>query len=162
MNKSEIFFEPKNIKLTNKQKTIILALAQGKTLKLTAQELSLKYDNFTKQTQNLYKKFNVHNRKELILKAIQQGIISSKNVSKSFKKRFAKFPKNSFPAARLNTQEKQYLQLAAQGFTKEQIIKEMNILNMNFCNYIIYEICNKLNAKNITNSVYIAMHNKII
>ncbi len=111
MNKSEIFFESKNIKLTNKQKTIILALAQGKTLKLTAQELSLKYDNFTKQTQNLYKKFNVHNRKELILKAVQQGIISSKNVSKSFKKRFTKFPKNSFPAARLNTQEKQYLQL---------------------------------------------------
>ena len=120
------------MKITNKQKTIILALAQGKTLKLTAQELSLKYDNFTKQTQNLYKKFNVHNRKELILKAVQQGIISSKNVSKSFKKRFTKFPKNSFSTARLNTREKQYLQLAAQGFTKEQIIKEMNILNMNF------------------------------
>ncbi len=55
------------MEITNNQKTILLALAQGKTLKLTAQELNLKYDNFTKQTQNLYKKFNVHNRKELIL-----------------------------------------------------------------------------------------------
>lgn len=30
MNKSEIFFDSKSIKLTNKQKNIILALAQGK------------------------------------------------------------------------------------------------------------------------------------
>lgn len=151
-----------NMKMTNNQKTILLALAQGKTLKLTAQELNLKYDNFTKQTQNLYKKFNVHNRKELILKALQQRLISSKNISKSYKKRFTKFPKHTLPTEKLNTTEKQYLELAAQGFTKEQIIKEMNILNMNFCNYIIYEICNKLNAKNITNAVYIAMHNKLI
>ena len=32
---------------------------------------------------------------------------------------------------------------------------------MNFCNYIIDEICKKLNTKNITNSVYIAAYYKL-
>lgn len=36
------------------------------------------------------------------------------------------------------------------------------ILNMNFCNYIIDEICKKLNTKNITHSVYIAAYYKLI
>lgn len=151
------------MRITLKQKNILITLAKGETLAIAAKKLNITYNNMRKQTQNLYKKFDVHNRKELILKAVELKIISTKNISGLFKKRYQhQSSTNIVPAEILNNREIEYLKLAAQGFTKEEIIKKLNILNMNFCNYIIGEICKKLNTKNITHSVYIAAYYKLI
>ena len=54
----------------------------------------------------------------------------------------------------LTDEELKYLKLAIENNTKKQIIQKLNILNVNFCNYIIAEICYKLKARNITQAAY--------
>lgn len=69
---------------------LIKLLASGNTLKEIAKKTEKTYNNIHKQTQYLYNKFNVHDRRALIQSAISQQIISTSDIKNKFKKRFTK------------------------------------------------------------------------
>lgn len=154
-----IFTEVKQIKLINSQLELIKMLARGYTLQETADKMNLKYCNLQRRTQLLYKKFGVNSRKELINKALEQKIIKTSDISNKYRRRFLKSPLvNSTPKLiePLSDNEKEYLQLIAAGYSKQEIIEELHVLNIHFCNYIQNCICYKLNAKNILQAVIFA------
>lgn len=153
-----------NIKLINSQKELLKILAKGNTLKEIAISINCSTDNIKKRTKKLYKKFNVKQRKELIKKAIKLNFLSYKDVSHKFKKRFFKDKVISSPKTiisndlePLTENEITILKLAAKGFSKKEIKKELKYYNMHSCNIDVYLLCKKLKAANITNAVFIAI-----
>ncbi len=117
----------------------------------------------------LYRKFNAKNRKELIQKAIKLNFLGYKDISYKFRKRFLKkdinisskinVPDNIEP---LNESEMKIFNLAIKGYTKKEIVRELNLLNMHSCNVSFYIILRKLKAENITNAVCIAIKSGLI
>ena len=154
------------VKIIKSQITLIKALAKGLTLKATAGMMKISYNNLQKRTQLLYKKFKVHSRRSLITKSLSLNLISSSEITKLFRRRFAYKQKVDPPAPELNAtlteQELNYLELASHGATKKEIIERLNLINMHFCNFLLSEICAKLNAKNITEAAANAIRLKII
>ena len=157
------------IKLIKSQKELLLELASGKTIPEIAQKLDKTPNNIKKRTLNLYKKFNVHYRKELLLKAIEQKIISYKNISPRCRKRFLK--SDNIPVSvevktpnNLELSEKEYnfLLLLSQSYTRKQIMKILNFYNMHDCNYYYHCMLNKLNAKNAIQAVVVGIKYGII
>ncbi len=148
------------------QLKLIKALAEGRTLKETADMLDISYYNLQKRTQLLYKKFKVHNRAALITKALKFKIIPSSDIKKHFRLRFT----NKLDSNRTNLKLKSdlteleinYLKLAASGAIKKEIIKQLNLINMHFCNFLLAEICSKLNARNITEATTKAIRLNVI
>lgn len=80
----------KKYRLTKSQLELLKLLASGQTVNEIAGCLDKKYDNIKKRVQNLYKKFNVQNRCELIYRAIKVKLISTKDIKPQFRKRFIK------------------------------------------------------------------------
>lgn len=161
----KFFKNSEKIKITKKQEELIRLLAKGFTIKEIADILNLSYYNIQKRTQILHKKFNVHKRHQLIDAAIKNCIIRYADLTSRYRKRFVKFeftvPKVTITEP-LTEQELEYLKLLAKGETKKNILKEMKLLNMNFCNYIQNNICKKLNAKNRVQAVFFACILKLI
>lgn len=159
----------KKIKLIKSQKELLLELASGKTIPEIAEKFDKTPNNIKKRTLNLYKKFNVHCRKELLLKAIEQKIISYKNIFPRCRKRFLKSdnisasfkletPKN----LELSEKEYNFLLFLAQSYTRKQIMKMLNFYNMHDCNYYYHCMLNKLNAKNAIQAVVTGIKYSII
>lgn len=154
--------------LRKSQVELLKQLAKGDTIKETAERMNLKYYNLQKRTQLLYKKFNVKNRTELIQKAINRNILAHCDLTPRFRKRF--FNKStSLPQVepsqlryKLSEQEITFLKLSASGATRKEIVKQMNLLNLNFANYIAGQACYNLYAKNITEAVAIAARLNLI
>ena len=163
------FQQNEKIKLINSQKELLKILAQGYTLNEIAKIFNCSHDNIKKRTKRLYKKFNAKNRKELIQKAIKLKFLGYKDISYKFRKRFLKkdinisskinVPDNIEP---LNESEMKIFNLAVKGYTKKEIVKELNLLNMHSCNVSFYIILRKLKAENITNAVCIAIKSGLI
>ena len=154
------------VKVIKSQINLIKALAKGLTLKATAGLMRISHNNIQKRTQLLYKKFNVHSRAALIYKSLELKLIQRSEISNLFRHRFSykKRVKVQEPELQsdLTEQEINYLQLASRGATKQEIIERLNLINMHFCNYLLCEICAKLNAKNITHAASNAIRLKII
>ncbi len=161
--------KPIKVRLIRSQINLILLLATGMTLKEIAIKEGKQENNIKKRTQNLYKKFLVANRKDLILKAIKQKIIKFKDISPKFRKRFFRENEiyNNFYSditikEELNAEEIKILTLLSKGFTKKQIIKELRYINIHYYNMILYGIFAKLHVENKIQAVYMAIKNKII
>ena len=154
--------------LRKSQIELLNQLAKGDTIKETAERMNLKYYNLQKRTQLLYQKFKVKNRTKLIQKAIKHKIISHCDLTPRFRKRFlnkrAELPQVEPPRLRypLSEQELTLLKLSAAGATRNEIVKKMNLLNLNFANCIAGRACYNLCAKNITEAVAIATRLKLI
>ena len=147
------------MEINKSQMELILELMQGKTLNEIAETLNTTYNNIQKRTNNLYKKFNVKNRKDLSTALLQQNIITSTQITKNFRKRFkTKIDDTAISEEieELTKQELQYLFLASRSKTKKDIMNIMNLRNMHECNYIQACICRKLNALNMINALFIA------
>ena len=141
------YFNTEN-KLIKSQLCLLKELAKGKTLKDTATDLRISYNNLQKRTQLLYKKFNVHTRKELIIK----------DVSKKFRKRFIKISnKIDFTIQNLNyklsPQEQAFLFLASKGKKEYQIRKILNLKGKYHSHCIKELILWKLNSKNMVEAI---------
>lgn len=151
------YFNTEN-KLIKSQLCLLKELAKGKTLRDTALNLHISYYNLQKRTQLLYKKFNVHTRKELIIKAIERKIISTKDVSIKFRKRFIKVSnKIDFTAQNLNyklsPQEQAFLFLAGKGKKEYQIRNILNLKGKYHSHCIKELILWKLNSKNMAEAI---------
>ena len=152
-------FRKRQMELRKSQMSLILELMQGNTINEIAVNLNSTYSSIQKRTQNLYKKFNVKNRQSLCTVLLQEHIISSKQVSNKFRNRFkTKIVDKPIPEKieKLTPQELEYLSLVSKATTKKDIIKIMNLRNMHYCNYIQACICEKLNAVNMVNALFIA------
>ena len=158
------FKRKKEIKLIKSQKELLLELASGKTLNEIAEKLNKKPNNIKKRTLNLYKKFNVHSRKELLSETINKYIISYKNITRKCRKRFLtksnvvrtlniERPKTF----NLTEQEYNFLLLLSKGYTRKQIMEKLRITNMHACNYCYYCMLDKLNAKNAVQAIVAAI-----
>ena len=153
------------IKIVKSQRELLLELASGKTLTEIAEKLNKTPNNIKKRTLNLYKKFNIHSRKELILKAIKQNIISCKNITRKCRKRFLTKSNNVCTINNIkqpktfNLTEREYnfLLLLSKGYTRKQIMEELRITNMHACNYHYYCMLDKLNAKNAVQAIVTAI-----
>lgn len=147
------------MKLRTSQMELALQLVKGYTLKEIAINLNSNYDSIRKRTRSLYKKFRVTERNNLAAALIEEKIITTMQVSERFRKRFTYKKLKSYevqsPTKELTEQELKYLRLVLDGNTKSNIIKKMNLYNMHYCNYIQACICRKLNARNITNALFI-------
>lgn len=145
------------IKIINSQLVLIKELAKGDTLNNIAISLNIKYYNLQKRTQNLYKKFAVNNRKELIYKALKENVITTKDISKKFRKRFLKnLDSINLPKSEkyfLSSQEVIYLILKSQGFTEVEIREIMGLKGKyhSFC--IANSILMKLDVKNFVQAL---------
>lgn len=119
------YSEDKKFNIIKSQLLLLKILAQGHTLLKSAEILGIKYYNLQKRTQNLYKKFNVTNRLQLIQKAIELKIITTKEVSTRFRKRFLKISNNVEYQTKiqydLTNLEINYLHLFANGLTEKEI-----------------------------------------
>ena len=154
----------KKIELIQSQKELLTFLALGDTIPQIAVKLNKTPNNIKKRTLNLYKKFNVHSRKKLLLKAIEQKIISYKNISPRCRKRFLK--SDNIPVSvevktpkslELSEKEYNFLLLLSQSYTRKQIMKILNFYNMHDCNYYYHCMLNKLNAKNAIQAVVVGI-----
>lgn len=146
-----------NIQLTQNELIVLKQLAKGHTLKQIAQNLNKSYHSIHQFTRRLYHKFKVTNRLKLIEKALELDIIKYANISKKFRDRFCHPERENVTielVEPLTDEELTYLKLVIEHNTKKQIIEKLNILNINFCNYIIWNICCKLKARNITQAAY--------
>lgn len=163
----ELNAKEESITIIKSQVELLKALAKGYTLKVTAKNLDISYYNLQKRTQLLYKKFGVQNRQSLISAALKFNIIPYSDVTNRFRDRFV-YNRRIFNVSTpvlnevLTERELEYLKLASQGKSKKDIIEELGLLNMNFCNYVLSQVCYKLNAKNVTQAVSIACRLKII
>lgn len=146
-----------NIQLTKNELIVLKQLAKGHTQKEIAQNLSKSYHSIHQFTRRLYQKLKVTNRLKLIEKALELDLIKYANISKKFRDRFYHPEHENITielVEPLTDEELRYLKLAIEQNTKKQIIEKLNILNINFCNYIIWNICCKLKARNITQAAY--------
>ncbi len=167
--------------LSDNQIGLIKILAMGESVKNSAIILNTNYNTLQKHIQNIYKAFKVNSRLELITKALDFKFICYSDIKHKFRKRFV-YKKNdeekeseslnwiSYKKEQIDEnfkdsftkQEIDYLNLVAKGYTKKQIIKELKLYNMHFCNVLGLQICGKLNAKNIIQAVIYAFLLKII
>ncbi len=154
----------KELRITSSQLSLLQILASGATIQEAALLSGKKYDNIKKRTNNLYKKFKVTNRADLIRKAINAGLISTKDVKVRFKKRFIKreILPEILQEQGLTEEELRYLYLVSQGKTQKEIIAIMGLCSVYMAQYLRKCICEKLNCKNITESVRAAFVLKII
>lgn len=160
----------KPFKLVNSQKELIKALAKGYTLKETAHIMKLSYYNLQKRTQLLYKKFNVHNRNDLIKKAIEYKFISNKDVSNKFRETLLLRNKIHFNFDRENPKirldfydlELKYIKLYAQGKTTKEIIKELHLFGKYQARCIRDNICYKLSVRSLNKAIIILTKFNII
>lgn len=146
-----------NIQLTKNELIVLKQLAKGHTQKEIAQNLSKSYHSIHQFTRRLYQKFKVQNRLNLIQNALAFKVIKHKDVTKKFRTRFCRPEREEVKielVEPLTDEELTYLKLVLKHNTKKQIIEKLNILNINFCNYIIWNICCKLKARNITQAAY--------
>lgn len=154
--------------LRKSQLELLKRLAQGYTIKQIAERMNLKYYNVQKRTQLLYKKFKVKNRTELIQKVLNLKIISHCDLTPRFRKRFfnkpVQIPQDEPPRLRypLSEQEITFLKFSATGATRNEIVEQMHLLNLNFANCIAGRACFNLGARNITEAVAIAYRLKLI
>lgn len=157
-----------SVNAIDSQIILIKALAKGQTLKETAEVLNLNYYNLQKRTQLLYRKFGVHSRAALIAKSVKYKIIYNSDVCNKFRKRFIKDFRVTVNSEKfhlddnLTELEIKYVECAMRGMTKTEIISSLNLLNMNYCNYVISQICRKLNARNITQAAAYAIRLGIV
>lgn len=147
------------IKLTENELIVLKELAKGDTLKQIAQNLGKSYHSIHQFTRKLYQKLKVNNRRNLIIRALELKLLTYTAISKKFRDRFCIPPKTAKETIKLREpltdEELAYFRLAIiQHYTKKQIIEKLNILNINFCNYIISNICYKLYARNLTQAAY--------
>lgn len=154
----------KELTLTSSQLRLLQILASGATIQEAALHSGKKYDNIKKRTNNLYKKFKVTNRADLIRKAINAGFISTKDVKTRFKKRFIKreILPEILQEQGLTEEELRYLSLVSEGKTQKEIIALMGLCSDYMGQYLKKCICGKLNCKNITEAVRVAFVLKII
>lgn len=154
----------KSIKVIDSQLNLIKLLAKGDTIKEIALKTNAEYWAIQKRTQLIYKKFGVKNRLALITKAIEQSLIKTEDVSQKFHERFVKMPEGVKPELieKLARRELMFLFLWSLGCRKKKVMELLNLPNLYFCNYLITEICKKLNAKNITQAVIFAYKLKLI
>lgn len=146
-----------NIKLTINERAVLNELAKGHTKKEAAQNLGKSYHSIHQFTRKLYAKLHVHNRLDLIQRGLELKFIAYSTLTKKFRERFCQPKYNEVTIELrepLSDEELNYLKLVLEHNTKKQIIEKLNILNVNFCNYIIAEICYKLKARNITQAAY--------
>ncbi len=163
----QLISKEESITIIGSQVELLKVLAKGYTLKVTAEKLNTSYNNIQKRTQLLYKKFNVNNRQNLISVALKFNIIPYSAVTNKFRERFCKKSRlyeYAEPVLKepLTEMEIEYLKLSSQGKRKNEIIEELNLLNMNYCNYVLSQVCRKLNSKNITQAVSNAFRLNII
>lgn len=151
------------IKLINSQLELLKMLASGKTLKEISTIMNKSYYNIQKRTQLLYKKFDVNNRKKLILRAISEKLITNKDITMLFRRRFGKykFKKagieiNYNKIQSLNEIEYYYLIFYSFGLPEVKIREKMNLYNTYTTLWIRNDICNKLNVENMIQALYVA------
>ena len=157
-NIKQIIYDRVSKNLTNKQYELVILLASGITLKEIAVKLNKSYNDIRKRTLNLYKKFDVHNRLELVQFLIKTEIISTKNVTKKFRNRFIKksiYVPETENIILLEYEEYIYLRKRGKGKTKKDIVAEMKLYSKYPLDIMDKNICYKLNCKNITQAVYI-------
>lgn len=146
-----------NIKLTINELAVLNQLAKGHTKKEIAENLGKSYHSIHQFTRKLYVKLHVHNRLDLIQRGLELKLIPYSALTKKFRERFCQ-PESEEVKIELREpltdEELNYLKLVIEHNTKKQIIEKLNILNVNFCNYIAWNICCKLNARNITQAAY--------
>lgn len=133
-------------KIIKSQLELLKFLAAGYTLKEIAQKTNKKYYNIQKRTQNLYKKFWVDNRSDLICKSIEEGILSTRDVKQLFKKRFTKITikeKEIKLLEPLSNRAMLFLKLKSVGKSDNEIIKLLNL----YGTYPIWEIKRELYYK---------------
>lgn len=146
-----------NIELTINELAVLNQFAKGYTKKEAAENLGKSFNSIHQFTRRLYKKLRVHSRLDLIKRALELKLITYSMLTKKFRERFCHPKLNEITIELrepLTDEELKYLKLAIENNTKKQIIQKLNILNVNFCNYIIAEICYKLKARNITQAAY--------
>jgi len=149
---SRRFSEDKPITLISSQLQLLKTLAKGETLVKTAEILNITYESVRKRTKLLYKKFSVHNRLELIRKAVELNFLSTREVTAKFRARFVKFGLNLFTKNKnipLTAQELYYLYLKFQGKTAKHIAEEMKLYGVFQVQYIKDAICRKFEVDNI-------------
>jgi DNA-binding NarL/FixJ family response regulator len=66
---------PRSSMLTSREEEVVRLLAEGRTVRETAAELSLSAKTIEAHKLNIMRKLDIHNRKNLIQYAISQGII---------------------------------------------------------------------------------------
>lgn len=154
----------KKLTLTSTQLCLLKLLASGSTLQEIALMCGKKYENIKKRTNNLYKKFKVQNRLDLVRKAIKADLIKTGDVTVRFKKRFIKdeFLHDACLCQNLTEEEIRYLYLVSIGKTQREIVCIMNFYGIYPAQYIRKCICLKLNCKNMTQAVRTAFILKII
>ncbi len=150
--------------VTSSQLCLLKLLAGGAVLREIALMCGKKYENIKKRTNNLYKKFRVTNRADLIREAIKMELIKTGDVTRRFKKRFIKreFLQDDCRFQDLTDEEVQYLNLVSKGKTQKEIIYIMNFYGLYPAQYVRKCICWKLNCKNMTQAVRAAFILKII
>ncbi len=146
-----------NIELTINELAVLNQFAKGYTKKEAAENLGKSFNSIHQFTRRLYKKLRVHSRLDLIKRALELKLIPYSALTKKFRERFCR-PKHEEVTIELREpltdEELNYLKLVIEHNTKKQIIEKLNILNVNFCNYIAWNICCKLNARNMTQAAY--------
>ena len=77
-------YNSNKIKLIKSQELLLYILASGITYKEAAQMLGVSYNTAKPRIKTLYAKFQVSNRNELILKALNLKLIDSRNIKPKF------------------------------------------------------------------------------
>ena len=61
--------------LTEREKEIVLYLLEGKTKQEVAKSLSLSISTIKTNVENIYRKFNVHNKVEFVIYTVKNKIV---------------------------------------------------------------------------------------
>ncbi|MCM1004139.1 MAG: LuxR C-terminal-related transcriptional regulator [Candidatus Gastranaerophilales bacterium] len=162
---NKVYFQSKPIEVIKSQKELLLLLAKGYTLQKIAEILNKNYYNIQKRTQNLYEKFKVNNRADLIRVSIDAKILSTPDVTLKFKKRFAKISNLKQEVKLLEPLTERainFLRLKLQGKSDTEIIKILNL----YSTYPVWEIKRELyykfNCDNLIQAILIAVKLEII
>ena len=156
----------KKFHLIKSQIELIKALAKGETLKQTAKNMGLKYFNLQKRPQLLYKKFNVTNRNALITLALDKKIITTKELTNKYRKRFTFFltgeNKINCSLIKLTNEEKIFLKLYFEGNTINKIILKQPLHGKYHARCIKESICRKFELRRLNQIIkYYYMLHKI-
>ena len=152
------FFYPQvELKVIKSQQELIKLLACGYTLKEIANKTNKKYFNIQKRTQKLYEKFGVNNRGDLIRKAIEYKIITTKDIKPLFKKRFTRIKNSIYEIkllAPLSERAFNFLKLKSSGKSDSEIIQIMGLYGTYPIWEIKRELYSKLDSTNILQVIY--------
>ena len=103
----------------------------------------------------LLNQFQVSNRNELILKALNLKLIDSRNIKPKFRKRFLSHEadRQAVLLEPLTAEEIKFLKLASSGTNIKNIIELLSLSGIYHTRVLKASICYKLQAKNITQAV---------